>query len=745
MTLTENVIRKEKDGYHVYSEGGKHLGGPYSEGKAKERLGQIEYFKHKGSNNMEMVENNWSPEAREASAAARKASAHAKANPSLANHIAAHEAHAHAALIHRTGGRPSVADDHEFAQFKHGEAARAIKSKRPGGELGPGTGAGNYKSAFNNSEGKTMVLATGSKSISVNMGLPNEADAVMNTWSDSARAAAAQHRHHGTMDAVHSHVLVGPRKKKESTALKDEAEELEEDTKSLSFGKKSHNAIGTSNPSKTIKQAKANVGAAREETSVAPTGSTTTGTKPPKQPRMVRNTWSDAAREAAARARQASDVASRSGKSAGAHLRAADAHTEAAQAHHEAGDMGAAESHSSQASHHREIAKMHQDRQDRINAKRGSKSMAKARVGAAMSLQRNDSGASCYGSSQCDPVPMIDPDVRKQKTPDSPEEGYERIKRILSGKNPCHTLNTGSKMITANTWSDEARAAAAEARKHNAVSLYTHKNRPDGFKEHVEHVVHHTTQKENHIAASEAHVRAESAYRVGGDDFSAGLHQRAAQAHVQAAVSHMRASEASPGSRPKHGKRASDDSSMAHGASQIADAHAAPIGHYHLSGSGTPDSQKIQQSMTGKQRMKATNALPAKGRKAIVKKQTRNTAGMETGSHSVTATVQNTWSDAARKAAAQARSRGRGHAGDSAFHTTAKMLLSDADSASYGGMYSGAEDLHDLADEIEDHIEKGDTHGHFKSSEGRKHRSQLSRAAMDVRMKADDAENMGDH
>lgn len=42
------MIRKKKDGYHVYSEGGKHMGGPYgSRKKAQERIRQIEYFKKK--------------------------------------------------------------------------------------------------------------------------------------------------------------------------------------------------------------------------------------------------------------------------------------------------------------------------------------------------------------------------------------------------------------------------------------------------------------------------------------------------------------------------------------------------------------------------------------------------------------------------------------------------------------------------------------------------------------------------
>ncbi len=47
---SKRIIRKEKDGYHVYSEDGKkHLGGPYkTEEEAKKRLGQIDYFKAKG-------------------------------------------------------------------------------------------------------------------------------------------------------------------------------------------------------------------------------------------------------------------------------------------------------------------------------------------------------------------------------------------------------------------------------------------------------------------------------------------------------------------------------------------------------------------------------------------------------------------------------------------------------------------------------------------------------------------------
>lgn len=51
------IIKKEEDGYHIYSEKKdkdgkrKHLGGPYtSKEKAKKRLKQIEFFKHKNSN-----------------------------------------------------------------------------------------------------------------------------------------------------------------------------------------------------------------------------------------------------------------------------------------------------------------------------------------------------------------------------------------------------------------------------------------------------------------------------------------------------------------------------------------------------------------------------------------------------------------------------------------------------------------------------------------------------------------------
>jgi len=41
------MIVKRKDGYHVVSEKGKNLGGPYgSFSKAHERLAQVEMFKH---------------------------------------------------------------------------------------------------------------------------------------------------------------------------------------------------------------------------------------------------------------------------------------------------------------------------------------------------------------------------------------------------------------------------------------------------------------------------------------------------------------------------------------------------------------------------------------------------------------------------------------------------------------------------------------------------------------------------
>jgi uncharacterized protein len=52
--VDERIIKKESDGYHIYSEDGKkHLGGPYkSMGEAKKRLEQIDYFKNKGSNSV---------------------------------------------------------------------------------------------------------------------------------------------------------------------------------------------------------------------------------------------------------------------------------------------------------------------------------------------------------------------------------------------------------------------------------------------------------------------------------------------------------------------------------------------------------------------------------------------------------------------------------------------------------------------------------------------------------------------
>ena len=42
------MIRKKSDGYHVVSEKGKNLGGPYkTREEAAKRLRQVEYFKHK--------------------------------------------------------------------------------------------------------------------------------------------------------------------------------------------------------------------------------------------------------------------------------------------------------------------------------------------------------------------------------------------------------------------------------------------------------------------------------------------------------------------------------------------------------------------------------------------------------------------------------------------------------------------------------------------------------------------------
>lgn len=43
------MIVKRKAGYHVVSEKGKNLGGPYkTKEEAEKRLEQVEYFKHKG-------------------------------------------------------------------------------------------------------------------------------------------------------------------------------------------------------------------------------------------------------------------------------------------------------------------------------------------------------------------------------------------------------------------------------------------------------------------------------------------------------------------------------------------------------------------------------------------------------------------------------------------------------------------------------------------------------------------------
>jgi len=47
MKNLKEVIVKEPDDYHVKSEKGKNLGGPYStREEAEKRLGQVEYFKH---------------------------------------------------------------------------------------------------------------------------------------------------------------------------------------------------------------------------------------------------------------------------------------------------------------------------------------------------------------------------------------------------------------------------------------------------------------------------------------------------------------------------------------------------------------------------------------------------------------------------------------------------------------------------------------------------------------------------
>jgi hypothetical protein len=50
------MIRKEKDGYHVRSEKGKNLGGPYkSHEAAEERLAEVEKFKHMNKGDLKFV------------------------------------------------------------------------------------------------------------------------------------------------------------------------------------------------------------------------------------------------------------------------------------------------------------------------------------------------------------------------------------------------------------------------------------------------------------------------------------------------------------------------------------------------------------------------------------------------------------------------------------------------------------------------------------------------------------------
>ena len=44
--ILSEKIKKQEDGYHIYSRSGKHLGGPYSKKRAKKRLQEIEYFKN---------------------------------------------------------------------------------------------------------------------------------------------------------------------------------------------------------------------------------------------------------------------------------------------------------------------------------------------------------------------------------------------------------------------------------------------------------------------------------------------------------------------------------------------------------------------------------------------------------------------------------------------------------------------------------------------------------------------------
>tara|TARA_R110000824_G_scaffold65637_1_gene170801 strand:+ start:604 stop:807 length:204 start_codon:yes stop_codon:yes gene_type:complete len=56
MGIFVSKVVKRKKGWHVLSEEGKNLGGPYkTEGEAKKRLQQVEFFKHKKGSEIKRI------------------------------------------------------------------------------------------------------------------------------------------------------------------------------------------------------------------------------------------------------------------------------------------------------------------------------------------------------------------------------------------------------------------------------------------------------------------------------------------------------------------------------------------------------------------------------------------------------------------------------------------------------------------------------------------------------------------
>jgi len=96
-------------------------------------------------------------------------------------------------------------------------------------------------------------------------------------------------------------------------------------------------------------------------------------------------------------------------------------------------------------------------------------------------------------------------------------------------------MRTGSRKIvadvTANVWSDEARAAALEARRGSEHADGDGALARDASKKAME-----SGSAEDHFAASKAHLKAAKQYKASGDAVRALKHSNLSESHREAAV-----------------------------------------------------------------------------------------------------------------------------------------------------------------------------------------------------------------